>query len=293
MLGDPKAPVTLTEYLDLQCPVCAEASKQTLPWLIDAYVRTGKAKLEVRTLHFLGPDSEKAARVAAAAPRSQGRLWPFVEAFYAAQGAENSGYVTDDFLRDVAKAAGVDADKVTRRRRSDAGMTRAERRGRPARRELDAHLHGHQGRQDKGDRLRRARRGRAQGGAAMRRASIAVGLAGLGIAAYLTIIHYAGGEPVCAIAHGCATVQKSTYAELLGVPVALLGLLGYVGILAALVRDGEQGRTAAAFLSLAGFGFSAWLTYVEVARLDAICIWCVASAICMTLLAGLSTVRLA
>jgi len=126
----------------------------------------------------------------------------------------------------------------------------------------------------------------------MRRASIAVGIAGLGIAAYLTIVHYAGGAPVCAIAHGCATVQKSTYAELLGVPVALLGLLGYVGILAALARDGEQGRTAAAFLSLAGFGFSAWLTYVEVARLDAICIWCVASAICMTLLAGLSTVRL-
>jgi len=126
----------------------------------------------------------------------------------------------------------------------------------------------------------------------MRRASIAVGIAGLGIAAYLTIVHYAGGEPVCAIAHGCAVVQKSSYSELLGVPVALLGLLGYVGILAALVRDGEQGRTAAAFLSLAGFGFSAWLTYVEVARLDAICIWCVASAICMTLLAGLSAVRL-
>jgi uncharacterized membrane protein len=126
----------------------------------------------------------------------------------------------------------------------------------------------------------------------MRRASIAVGIAGLGIAAYLTVVHYAGGEPVCAIAHGCATVQKSAYAELLGVPVALLGLLGYVGILAALVRDGEQGRTAAAFLSLAGFGFSAWLTYVEVARLDAICIWCLASAICMTLLAGLSAVRL-
>ena len=126
----------------------------------------------------------------------------------------------------------------------------------------------------------------------MRRAAIAVGLAGLGIAAYLTIVHYAGGEPVCAIAHGCATVQKSTYAELAGVPVALLGLLGYVGILAALVRDGEQGRAAAAFLSLAGFGFSAWLTYVEVFKIDAICIWCVASAICMALLAGLSTVRL-
>ena len=126
----------------------------------------------------------------------------------------------------------------------------------------------------------------------MRRASALVAVAGLAVAGYLTIVHYAGGEPVCAIAHGCATVQKSHYAELLGVPVALLGLLGYVGILAALARDGEQGRTAAAFLSLAGFGFSVWLTYVEVARLDAICIWCVGSAICMTLLAGLSAVRL-
>ena len=126
----------------------------------------------------------------------------------------------------------------------------------------------------------------------MRLASIAVGLAGLAIAGYLTIVHFAGGEPVCAIAHGCATVQKSAYAELAGVPVALLGLLGYVAILAALARDGERERTAAAFLSLAGFGFSAWLTYVEVVELDAICIWCVGSAVCMTLLAGLSAARL-
>jgi protein-disulfide isomerase len=111
VLGDPNAPVTLTEYVDLQCPICAEASKQTLPWLVETYVRTGKAKLDLRALHFIGPDSEKAARVASGA-RAQGRLWPFVEAFYAAQGAENSGYVTDGFLRSVAKAAGVDAGKA-------------------------------------------------------------------------------------------------------------------------------------------------------------------------------------
>ena len=74
--------------------------------------------------------------------------------------------------------------------------------------------------------------------------------------------------------------------------MALLGLLGYVAILTALARDGERERTAAAFLSLAGFGFSVWLTYVEVAKLDAICIWCVGSAVCMTLLAGLSAARL-
>ena len=126
----------------------------------------------------------------------------------------------------------------------------------------------------------------------IRLASAAVAAAGLAIAGYLTIVHYAGGEPVCAIAHGCAVVQQSEYAELAGIPVAVLGLAGYAAILASLAREGEGARTATAFLSLAGFGFSAWLTYVEVERLDAICIWCVGSAVCMTLLAGLSVARL-
>ena len=126
----------------------------------------------------------------------------------------------------------------------------------------------------------------------MRAAAIGVALAGLGIATYLSVVHYAGGDPVCAVAHGCATVQQSDYAALAGVPVALLGVLGYLGVLAALVRDGEAGRTAAAFLSLAGLAFSGWLTYVEVGILDAICIWCVGSAICMALLSVLTVTRL-
>ena len=108
VLGDPKAPLTVTEYVDLQCPICARAATSTVPALIRDQVRAGKVKLAVRTLHFLGPDSERAARVAAGAER-QNRLWPFLEAFYARQGSENSGYVTDGFLRDVSKAAGVDA----------------------------------------------------------------------------------------------------------------------------------------------------------------------------------------
>jgi uncharacterized membrane protein len=132
---------------------------------------------------------------------------------------------------------------------------------------------------------------RTGAGGALRAASALVALAGLGIAAYLTAVHYADAEPVCAIAHGCATVQQSEYADLAGVPVALLGLGGYVAILASLARDGEAWRSATAFLALAGFGFSAWLTYVEVVKLDAICIWCVGSAICMTLLAALSVAR--
>jgi protein-disulfide isomerase len=128
VLGDPDAPLTVTEFVDLQCPVCATAAEQTLPTLIRDYVRPGKVKLEARLLHFLGPDSVTAARAAAAA-QQQGRLWPFLEAFYAAQGPENSGYVTDDFLDDVAAAAGVDLgaaddDYATRqleRANADAG----------------------------------------------------------------------------------------------------------------------------------------------------------------------------
>ena len=125
-----------------------------------------------------------------------------------------------------------------------------------------------------------------------RMATVAVALAGLAIAAYLTLVHYAGGEPVCAIAHGCATVQKSSYAEFAGVPVALLGLLGYVAILGSLVKDTETTRAITVLLAVCGLAFSAWLTYVEIWELEAICIWCVGSAICMTLLAGLATWRL-
>ena len=108
VLGDPDAPVRVVEFVDLQCPVCAAAARDLLPALIE-HVRAARVKLEMRTLSFLGEDSVRAARVAAGAER-QGRLWAFAEAFYARQGAENSGYVTDGFLREVAGAAGVDAE---------------------------------------------------------------------------------------------------------------------------------------------------------------------------------------
>src|SRR5215212_3243362 len=121
VLGDPKAPLTVTEYLDLQCPICREASTTTLPEIVQRYVRTGKVKLAARPLQFIGPDSVRAAQVAAGADR-QGRLWPFLEAFYARQGQENSGYVTDAFLRDVAGASGVDAGKALAYARTPAAQ---------------------------------------------------------------------------------------------------------------------------------------------------------------------------
>jgi uncharacterized membrane protein len=128
--------------------------------------------------------------------------------------------------------------------------------------------------------------------AALRVSSAVVGAIGLGIAGYLTAVHYDGGAPVCAISHGCATVQQSDYAALAGLPVALLGMIGYAGILLTLLRDDESARAATVFLALVGAGFSAWLTYVEVAKLDAICIWCVGSAVCMLALAALSAARM-
>jgi len=111
VLGDPNAKYTVTEYLDFQCPICKEAAASELPTLIKNYVDTGKVKLQARTLHFLGDDSTTAAKFAAGA-QAQGKFWPFLETFYANQGEENSGYVTDDFLKDIATNSGVDYDKA-------------------------------------------------------------------------------------------------------------------------------------------------------------------------------------
>ncbi len=106
VLGDPKAKVTLLEFGDLQCPVCAEYSKQVLPKVIDGDVRQGTAKIDFRNFTIIGPQSTPAGAAAIAAGK-QGRGWTFVELFYRNQGTEGSGYVTDDFLTALAKAAGV------------------------------------------------------------------------------------------------------------------------------------------------------------------------------------------
>jgi uncharacterized membrane protein len=126
----------------------------------------------------------------------------------------------------------------------------------------------------------------------LRRATAVLAVLGIGIAGYLTWVHYAGLEPVCVGGGGgCERVQSSRWAELAGIPVAVLGLAGYVAILASLALPDDPGALVAAFLSLVGFGFSAWLTYVELAKIDAICQWCVASAVVMTALALVSVAR--
>jgi len=112
-------------------------------------------------------------------------------------------------------------------------------------------------------------------------------------AAYLTYVHYSGAAPVCSLkGDPCAAVQKSRYSELAGVPVALIGAIGYLLILGSLlVSDDERFRFITAALTLGGFGFSVYLTYREVFTLHKICEDCVASAAIMTILMCLSVYR--
>jgi uncharacterized membrane protein len=127
--------------------------------------------------------------------------------------------------------------------------------------------------------------------ATLRRATAGLALAGVGIAGYLTYVHYAGLHPICGVSHGCETVQTSAYASLFGIPVALIGLITYVLLLLSLKLPDERVLLSGYALTLIGFGFSIYLTYRELFTIHAICSWCVSSAIVFTLLATLGTAR--
>ena len=105
-LGSPKAPVTMVEFADLQCPFCAQYQRDVFPTLLNRYIRTGKLRVELHLLRFIGPDSDRLARVAAAASE-QNRMFQFVDLAYARQGAENSGYATQQFIDKLAAGAGL------------------------------------------------------------------------------------------------------------------------------------------------------------------------------------------
>jgi uncharacterized membrane protein len=115
---------------------------------------------------------------------------------------------------------------------------------------------------------------------------------GLGVASYLTYVHYSGIKPVCTAGGSCLKVQTSVYSKLAGVPVALIGLLGYIAILGSLlVPESENSRLATMAFTLVGFGFSAYLTYRELFTIHAVCEWCASSAGIMTIMMCLSVWR--
>jgi len=102
-LGNPKAPVTLVEYADMQCPFCARFAVDEFPSIVRNYVRNGRVRVLFRGLAFVGPDSGTALDTALAAG-SQERLWHVVELLYENQGAENTGWVSQHLLRAVGGA---------------------------------------------------------------------------------------------------------------------------------------------------------------------------------------------
>jgi len=104
-----------------------------------------------------------------------------------------------------------------------------------------------------------------------------VALAGIGIAAYLTWVHYDEGALVCVAGGGCETVQQSSYAEIAGLPVALLGLVSYTIVLGLIVWDTPYARLGAAALAFVGLAFSVYLLVLQLVVIDAVCVWCLAN----------------
>jgi len=112
-------------------------------------------------------------------------------------------------------------------------------------------------------------------------------MVGIAIAGYLTIVHFRESLLVCSGVSDCETVQTSQYAEILGIPVALLGLLCFIVLFGlAVIRIIQPERadiiTMIMFVMVVGsIGFYIYLTYLELFVIDAICQWCVASSLLM------------
>jgi uncharacterized membrane protein len=116
---------------------------------------------------------------------------------------------------------------------------------------------------------------------------------GVAVAAYIAIADSGGGSPVCiAGGHGCRTVAESSYSHVLGVNIAIFGIAGYAVLLVCALLRGDRPRMVGFLVSLVGFGYSVYLTYLELFKIEAICQWCVASAVLMTLLFAANATRM-
>jgi protein-disulfide isomerase len=110
-LGRADAPATVRVYEDPQCPFCREWALGTLPAVIDDFVRPGRVKLVYMGVEVIGPNSSKGLRAIYAAGK-QDKLWNLAEALYRRQGSENSGWITDEVIRDAARSAGADGAAI-------------------------------------------------------------------------------------------------------------------------------------------------------------------------------------
>jgi uncharacterized membrane protein len=127
----------------------------------------------------------------------------------------------------------------------------------------------------------------------LRRAIAFVAALGVGVATYIAISESNGGSPVClAGGTGCRTVAESSYSHVAGVNIAVFGAIGYLLLLGTAFFANDLARFGGFVVSLGGFGYSIFLTYIEIFKIEAICQWCVASAVLMTILFLLNATRL-
>ena len=127
----------------------------------------------------------------------------------------------------------------------------------------------------------------------LRRLIAFIAALGIGVATYIAIADAGGGAPTClAGGSGCQTVADSSYSHLAGINVAVLGIVAYVLLLGSAFLAEDAARLGGFVVALGGFGFSIYLTYIELFKIEAVCQWCVASAVLMTVLFVLNATRL-
>ena len=124
----------------------------------------------------------------------------------------------------------------------------------------------------------------------VRVAIAAAAVVGGAIAAYLTYVHYAHVSPICTTG-GCEKVQTSKYAELAGIPVAVLGLAAYATVVVSAVLRGLAAAFVGVLVALVGVAFSGYLLWAQLGPIDAICQWCLGNDVVVLVVAVLSVMR--
>ena len=117
-----------------------------------------------------------------------------------------------------------------------------------------------------------------------------VAAAGAAVAGYLTYVHYRPAALICTGGGGCEAVQESSYAEIAGIPVALLGLLAYIAVLGLVAWDSELARTLAATIALSAVGFAVYLVVVQAFVIEEWCVWCLVNDLVVVPLLAVLTV---
>ena len=127
----------------------------------------------------------------------------------------------------------------------------------------------------------------------LRIALLVVSAAGIGVASYLTYVHYQPAALICTRGGGCETVQDSKYAVFAGIPVAVLGLASWIAALVLTIWNSELARTLTAALAVGALAFAAYFVILQLFVIDAICLWCMANDVVLVpLLAVLALLRL-